>query len=82
MNSYDPISCNLHDYVEIACIYHYEVRIRTHSGAELVGVAADTETDSEKVEWLLLGADLRVALDQIATMTTLTPGAKFDTVVF
>ena len=82
MNTYDPISCASHDYLEIACLYRYEILVEVTDGTQVTGIAETTETDAGKTEWLVLADERRISMDKIASVTALTPGAKFDTVHF
>ena len=48
------LSCEQQDYIEIACLYRYRVRIRLADGNKLVGQAIDTLTTAEKKEYLII----------------------------
>lgn len=85
MDEYIPIHCDLHDHVEIACLYRYRLRLATSGDRIMVGEARTTETDRDKQEWLLIETkegDARIRLDEIRIMQALTPGARFDQVDF
>ena len=85
MTDYHPIDCRLHDHIEIACLHRYRLRLRLQGGRILTGVATDTETTTEKAEYLWLdtaaGAD-RVRLDEIVQLEPLEEGAVFGAVRF
>ncbi len=83
--NYIPIDCNLYDYVEIACMYRYPVRVATTGGEIVTGVAVDTVIDSDKVEFLALdvdGARRQVRLDTVASLEPLDINARFGKVRF
>lgn len=77
-----PIACDLYDYVEIACLYHYVVRLQLLNGDTLTGIA-QTTVIRDRAEHLQLRINNReqlVNLGKIERMTALTDGAKFDDV--
>ena len=85
MGDYKPIDCNLYDYVEIACLYQYEVQVTTIDGQTLVGTAVDTRSDPDQNEFLVMrspGRELLIRLDAVTTFTALTEGARFEEVRF
>lgn len=78
------ISCNLHDYIEIACMYAYQVRL-VLAGQQIIDGKALDVTSIEKKEYLVLdvqGQERLVDLTNIAKMQALTPHAKFTEVDF
>lgn len=75
------VSCELHDYLEIACIYGYQVRLTLKDRQTLEGKAIDTMTSAEKREYLIVD-DSRIELNRIEKLQVLTPHAKFEEVVF
>lgn len=78
------ISCELHDYIEIACMQGYRVRLTLKDGRIIEGKAVDVFTTPEKREFLLLdnGQKQQVELNQLVRMTPLTPNASFKEVLF
>lgn len=88
-SGYTPIDCNLYDYIEIACLYRYPVRIATASGEILTGKAVTTSIErapaGDKVEHLNLeidGALRKVRLDTIRVLEPLGDNARFGKVRF
>ncbi|MBJ9836458.1 MULTISPECIES: Rho-binding antiterminator [Citrobacter] len=82
---YHPIDCDLHDYLEIACMYHYWLRIELTDGACFDAKALTTCTTVEKEEFLVVGQpenQQKIRLDCLSAITALTPGATFSTVSF
>jgi Rho-binding antiterminator len=82
-DDYEPVDCNVFDYVEIACMYRYPVRIFFRDGRQLDGTAVDTAVEAGRGEFLVLdidGKSERVRLDTIATLETRVAGARFSRV--
>jgi Rho-binding antiterminator len=82
------ISCDLHDYLEIACMYGYQVQLTLNNQQIIEGKAIDTMTSDDKREFLVIDLDhghgpkKQVELNQIRKMQVLTPNAKFSEVTF
>ncbi len=79
------LSCELHDYLEIACLYGYRVRLTLKNHQAIEGKALDTLSTAEKREYLLIDTghgQQRIELNQLAKMQVLTPNAKFKDVTF
>ncbi len=82
---YRPIDCGLYDYIEIACLYRYVLRISTRDGEILTGTALDTEIADDKSECLKLSSESgvrRVRLDHLLSIEPLTADARFGRVEF
>jgi Rho-binding antiterminator len=80
-----PIKCELYDYVEIACMRGYEVRIVLDDDSEIIGKAITTKTSAEKIEFLIVDVNnlaVDVPTHEIASMTVLTAGASFSKIDF
>lgn len=77
------IACDLHDYIEIACLYGYQVRLTLKDKRIVEGRALNIVTE-EKREVLLLDHNPteKIALDQLAKLQVLTPNARFTEVIF
>lgn len=79
------ISCELHDYLEIACMYNYRVKLTLKDQQIIEGKALDILTTSEKHEYLVIDngqGQQQVELNQLAKMRVLTPNAKFKEISF
>ncbi len=79
------ISCQTHDYLEIACLYGFAVRIRLHSDELIEGKAITTETSADKREWLIVeqhSERISIELQQIKSMQALSPNPHFDLITF
>ncbi len=85
MSDYQPIDCALYEYLEIACMQRYTLRIRATGGRILIGTASDTLTTAEKIEYLLLevgGTTQHLRLDEIVQIEPLSPGSRFGVIRF
>jgi Rho-binding antiterminator len=79
------ISCQTHDYIEIACLYGFQIRLQLTDGSTLQGKAITTETSSDKREWLILQQStgkIQIDLMQIKSMQSLTPNSHFEQINF
>ncbi|WP_212624820.1 Rho-binding antiterminator [Pseudomonas sp. PP3] len=85
MNTYQPMNCDLYDYLEIACLRGYRLDIELKDGARLEARALDTRTSAEKEEFLILetaDGKQEIRLDQLLAVTPLDANAEFGRVVF
>lgn len=80
----DAISCELHDFVEVACMYGYQLKLILKNNQIIEGKAIDIVNSPERRECLVIDNDSRqqIELTQLARMQVLTPHAKFNEVVF
>ncbi|MGZ4992867.1 MAG: Rho-binding antiterminator [Methylobacter sp.] len=79
------ISCDLHDYIELACMHGYRVRLTLKNHQIIEGKALNTLTTAEKQEYLIIGIgpeQSRIELNQLKKMEVLTHHAKFSEVFF
>ncbi|MGF1774808.1 Rho-binding antiterminator [Vibrio wakamikoensis] len=79
------ISCSDYDYVEIACMHRYPVRLSMKNGQKIEGTALDTTRNDVKAECIKLSqqsGERLVELDQIASIEVLTATPHFVTKVF
>lgn len=79
-----PIQCDYHDYVEIACMFGYEVRVATTDGQLLSGLALDTQSDGNSEFLVLKAPDRRflIRLSAVTSFEALTEGARFGKLRF
>ncbi len=77
------IVCDLHDYLEIACLYGYRVALTLKDCQEVEGKTIDIVT-IEKREYLLInnGQAQRIETNQLKKLQVLTPNAQFSEVIF
>lgn len=76
------LSCQIYDYLEIACIYRYRVRLTPKEGEPVEGTALDTRRNGEK-ECLLLRTETGetlVPLETLHRMEALQANPHFSTV--
>ncbi len=79
------LSCQDHDYIEIACMYHIPVRLVLLSGAIIEGKALDCRYDSTRREIMLLKTltgEQQVETDDIKSMQALVINPHFNTIDF
>jgi Rho-binding antiterminator len=85
MNSdYQPLACDLYDYLEIACLHRYRLEVELLDGTRLQGEALTTETTASKEEFLLLrcaDGERRLRLDRLLAITPQNDGASFGRVL-
>lgn len=82
---YHPVDCDLHDYLEIACLYRYMLRIALTDGTVFDARAVTTRTTADKEEYLVVErqeSPQNIRLDHLSAITALTAGATFSTVLF
>ena len=79
------ISCNHHDYIEIACLYNLPVTLQVEGGREVSGIALDTVYDENKKESIKLETNKAWELVELALVISLKANKKnphFDFVEF
>ncbi len=80
-----PISCELHDHLELACVFRYVLDVQQKDGTSQIGCAVTTRTDSNSGEHLVLtgaAGEFEVPLLEINSIIVQTPGARFSKLVF
>lgn len=84
MRTYKPLDCDLHDYLEIACLYGYALDIELTDGQRLTARAITTRTSPTREEFLEVEtADGRqdIRLDRLLAITPQDKNARFGRVV-
>lgn len=79
------MSCDQHDYIEIACTFRYPVRLTLKSGDIIEGKALDTqrnEAQQECIKLALAGTESLVVLDEITRMEACADNPHFQVVSF
>ena len=79
------ISCDQHDYIEIACTFGYPLKLTMKSGAVIECIALDTKLDDHKIECIKvdLGNDERlIVLDDISKLAACVENPHFDVISF
>ncbi|KQW13010.1 MULTISPECIES: Rho-binding antiterminator [Pseudomonas] len=84
MSTYKPLHCDLHDYLEIACLCDYTLDIELTNGQRLTAQAITTRTSSTREEFLEVEtAEGRqeIRLDQLLAIKPLDKDARFGHVL-
>lgn len=88
MSDYQPLHCDLHDYLEIACLYRYWLRIELRDGLTFDAQAFTTHTrrtvDGSLEEYLEVRVDdasREFRLDSLHAITPLSAQALFGRVM-
>ena len=79
------ISGEQNDYIEIAYLYSYRIRLTLNLGAQLEGVAVDAARNHDKEECIKIrdgSAEHLVVLDSITTMEALIKNPHFKVISF
>ncbi len=88
MDAYRPLHCDLHDYLEIACLHRYWLRIELRDGLVFDAQAFTTHTQrttagevEEYLEVRVDDASRELRLDRLHAITPLAAEARFARVV-
>ncbi|QNH04976.1 Rho-binding antiterminator [Pseudomonas sp. B11D7D] len=84
MDDYQPLACDLYDYLEIACMHHYQLDIELVDGTRLQGEALTTVTIASQGEFLLVrtaDGEQRLRMDRLLAITPQDAGASFARVL-
>ena len=79
------ISCNTHDFVEIACMYQLPLQLIKRNGEVLEGIATDIKLNENKQEGLVImhqSKTIFVELVSVQSMTCSIKNVHFKTVNF
>ena len=79
------ISCAIHDYVEIACMYGFEVKLYLKSGVVIDGKAIQTAYNADKEECIVVNTANRhekIVLEQVVAMEAVTKNPHFERIDF
>tara|TARA_Y100001001_G_C7878519_1_gene263796 strand:+ start:153 stop:404 length:252 start_codon:yes stop_codon:yes gene_type:complete len=74
------VACHLYDNIEIACLYHFPVKLSLRGGDEKHGEALDTAFNEDREECLSLKTERgerMVVLDDITRMEVLVDNPHF-----
>lgn len=83
MDDYQPLACDLYDYLEIACMHRYQLAIELVDGSHLLGQALTTQTTA-KEEFLLIrtsDGEQRLRMDRLLAITPQEADASFGRVL-
>ena len=81
------IKCDIHDYVEIACLYKIEVKLTLLDGSQQIVTPIDTAIDKERAEVLQVrerpqSAYKYIRLTDITKMSATSVNPHFSEVYF
>lgn len=79
------ITCNQHDYIEIACIFHMQIQLALNNGSQLIGVAKNTAYNKAKEECIIISADngdVSIVLQELKSIKATKKNPHFDIVYF
>ncbi|NRA61714.1 MAG: Rho-binding antiterminator [Psychrobium sp.] len=79
------MNCDLHDYIEIACMFNYPVKLIFKSGSMLEGIAIDTQRNKSHEECLKIkveSVETLVPLNDISTMEASVDNPHFQVINF
>lgn len=80
-----PIDCNKHDYIEIACMYRYKLVITLKSGRTIKANAITTQTKATKIEYFVVENEesiFEIPMTELAKLETVSDSASFKTISF
>ncbi|MFB9886313.1 Rho-binding antiterminator [Balneatrix alpica] len=84
MSTYQPLDCDLHDYLEIACLFHYQLLIELTDGSRLQALPLTTRTASDQCEYLEVETAQgrqSLRLDQLLAITPVAEQARFGRIL-
>ena len=79
------ITCNQYDYIEIACMHRYPIKLTMKSDSIIEGIAQDTKRNDAREECILIKveqADTLVILTDIAKLEVTIENPHFTEVTF
>ncbi len=83
--NHDAITCEQHDFIEVACMYGYQLKLILKDKKVMQGKAIDIVNSTDKGECLVIDDNVNqqhVVLSQLAKLEVTTPNAKFSEVIF
>lgn len=79
------ISCEQHDYIEIACMFRYPIKLTMHSGIVIECIAVDTTLNDNKLECIKVDfkeGETLIIIDDIAQLDVCIDNPHFHTISF
>ncbi|WP_371824788.1 Rho-binding antiterminator [Marinobacter sp. MDS2] len=79
------MTCDQQDYIEIACMYRYPIKLVMKSGAVVEGVGLDTAYDEHREECIKVdskGVVRLIPLDLISSLEVCVDNPNFQRVSF
>ena len=65
------LKCDLHDYIEMVCLYHYPLKLTLSDGTVLTGTALTTRYNQQRQECLIIkqnDSEQHLVLEDIARL--------------
>ena len=84
MSDYKMIPCEHYDYLELACLRGYQLKIELIDGTQYQGQAITTQTRADKTEWLVIQQQQNkqsLRLDHIVAITPVDANNEFGRVL-
>ena len=84
MSDYKMIPCEHYDYLELACLRGYQLKIELIDGTQYQGQAITTQTRADKTEWLVIQQQQNkqsLRLDDIVAITPVDANNEFGRVL-
>lgn len=84
MSDYKMIPCEHYDYLELACLRGYQLKIELIDGTQCQGQAITTQTRADKTEWLIIQLQQNkqsLRLDHIVAITPVDANTEFGRVL-
>lgn len=79
------MTCEQHDYIELVCVYLYQVKLTLKNGSQVKGQALDTLYNDDREACLCLKQNDEIqliVLDNIASMAACEQNPHFSAVSF
>lgn len=79
------ISCQQHDYIEIACLYQFLIRVTLSDNTMIEGIAKDTLYNQHHQQCLLLlteHGEIMQPIEKMLSLEALTANPHFSHVEF
>lgn len=81
------LDCDLHDYIEIACMHKYVVELTTHDGMVVNGICVDTSINAARQEIVVVNdystkRHIELVLTELTTMVAMDSNPHFEYVKF
>ena len=79
------VTCDQHDYVEIACTYRFPIKLTLTSGETVKGNAHDTAVNEQREECIKIQTreqEKLIVLAQVARLEVLVDNPHFSSISF
>lgn len=79
------ISCHIHDYIEISCLYRLKIKLLLKDGHEVIGIGKTTHYNENKDECMMVETktgNMDIVLTEIISMIALENNQHFNKVIF